>query len=139
MAGLKPLSDGQLLLTWISQASPQLLYFSPRHATAGVAMLLIGGPANVFEALGVWGYRLQLDPSLIEEAAQLLEACARKCPIDQVRQPFAAALLKRLALIKIAGQEDSVALTVTEKGSDVLAQGRAARRSRARKSRGEDQ
>ncbi|HWG43229.1 MAG TPA: hypothetical protein VN688_10620 [Gemmataceae bacterium] len=131
LAGLPPLSDQQLLLTMISQASPNLLYFSPRHATAGAALLLLGGPTNLFEAFGVWGYRLGVAPSSIEEASHLLEACEANYPIEHVREPSAALLLKRLALIKIVPTEDSVALTLTEKGASVLsrAKARAAKRS----------
>jgi hypothetical protein len=125
LAGLQPLSDQQLLLTMISQASPGLLYFSPRHATAGAALLLIGGPANLIEAFGIWGYRFRMEVPLIEEASCLLENCQVNCPIENIREPSAALLLKRLSLIKIVPSEDSVALSLTEKGSTIVSRAKA--------------
>jgi hypothetical protein len=120
LAGLPRLTDRQLLLTLLSQASPDILYFSPRHATAGVAVLLIGGPANLFQALGVWAYRIRADAALIEAASRLLVECQEKCPVMRVAEPAAALLLRRLALIKIVLSGESSALTATDKGRAVL-------------------
>jgi hypothetical protein len=133
LAGVQPMTDREWLLTAISHASPHFLYFSPRHATAGAAVLLLGGPANLFQAFGIWGSRLRLDDPLIEEAACLLAACQENYPIEQVREPYAAVLLRRLALIKVVPQEDSVALTLTEKGYALLPQrkSRSGKRSAA--------
>ncbi len=121
MAGLQRLSDTQLLLTLISQASPNILYFSPRHATAGAALILIGGPANVVQAFGIWAHRIRVEGSLIADAARLLASCQTRLPVKQVREPAAALLLKRLALIKVIPSGDSVALALTDKGFAVLA------------------
>jgi hypothetical protein len=128
LAGLQPLSDRQRMLTLISQASPHLLYFSPRHATAGAALLLLGGPAKLLEAIGSWPYLLALSPSLVEKSACLLAACKANVPIDRVRDPHAALLLKRLALIKTVPMEESVALTLTEKGASLLSPAKARER-----------
>jgi hypothetical protein len=139
LAGLPPLTNQQLMLTMISQASPNLLYFSPRHATAGAALLLLGGPANLFEAFGIWHYRLSVEPSLIEESAHLLEACEPNYPIEHVHEPCAALLLKRLALVKIVPTETSTALALTEKGASILsrAKAKADKRSTSRASEGD--
>jgi hypothetical protein len=125
LAGLQRLSEKQLLLTLISQDSSQLLYFSPRHATAGVAILLIGGPANLFQAFGIWTSRLRADESLLEESARLLAACDPQCAAEQVRKPTAALLLRRLALIKVVPGGDSPAFALTEKGSTVVSGAKA--------------
>lgn len=131
LAGLKPLSDRQLLLTLISQASPGLLYFSPRHATAGAAMILLGGPANVIEAFGIWAHRIRVEGSLIEDASRLLASCETEFPAEQVREPAAALLLRRLSLVKVVPSGESAALELTDKGLAVLSGGKAGRRKRA--------
>lgn len=127
LAGLAPLSDRQLLLTMISQVSGEFLYFSPRHATAGAAIVLLGGPAGVFEALGTWAHRIRADSTLIEEAARLLALCQAELPAKEVREPAAAFLLRRLALIKVVPHGDSAALTLTDKGFAVLSKGKTRR------------
>jgi hypothetical protein len=132
LAAVQPLSDRQLLLTLISQASPGLLYFSPRHATAGAAVVLIGGPANVFQALGIWASRIRADGPLLEEASRLVAACNGNCPIEEVREPVAALLLRRLGLIKVIPNGDSSAFTLTEKGLTVLGGAKARGRKRSR-------
>ncbi len=127
MAGLKPLSDRQLLLTLISQASPGLLYFSPRHATAGAAMILLGGPANVIEAFGIWAHRIRMGGSLLEDASRLLASCETEFPAGQVRELTAALLLRRLSLVKVVASGDSAALALTDKGFAVLSGAKAGR------------
>jgi hypothetical protein len=123
-AGLAPPSDEQMLLTYISHMSSDFFYASPRHVTAGTAAILIGGPANLFKAVGVWRPRLRADASRINDAARLLADCREKFPAAQVCRPAAASLLKRLALIKFVPAGDSVDLTVTERGAKVLSKGR---------------
>ena len=114
-------SDQQeLLLTLISHATVGISYFKLRHAVAGFAVVLIGGPANLLEALGIWVSRLRADQPLIEEASSLLAACRADYPIERVREPAAALLLKRLALIKVVPSGDSSALAPTAKGSAIL-------------------
>ncbi len=129
LAGLPRLTDQQWLLTQLSLASPGLLYFSPRHALGGSGVLLLAGPSSVFQALGLWAYRLRTDRSLIEEAGRLLMACSATCPLAEIGTPAAALLLRRLALIKVVPQGNSTAFTVTEKGSKILS------RAKVRKSR----
>src|SRR5437762_457791 len=120
LAGVKPMTDRELMLTLLSQASGQILYFSPRRATVGAALIILGGPVNVVEGIGIWAHRLPGDPALIEQAAQLLESCQVPFPFKQVRSPAAAYLLKRLALIKVVPHGESSALTVTQKGSTIV-------------------
>jgi hypothetical protein len=133
LAGLEPLSDEQRMLTLLSQVTPGLLSFSPRHATAGAAVVLIGGPANVFEGLGIWASRIRADEPLIAEASRLLTACSTNYPVEEMREPAAALLLRRLALIKVIPSGDSAALTLTDRGLTVLTgeKGRARKRSNA--------
>ncbi len=128
LSGLQPLSDGQRLLTLISQATPGLIYFSPRHASAGAAVVLLGGPLNVLEGLGIWVCRLRADPVLIEEAARLLAACREPYPVEEVREPAAALLLLRLKLIKAAPSGESAVVLLTEKGEKMLPRKKAHRR-----------
>jgi hypothetical protein len=120
LAGLEPLSEKQLFLTFAAPALPGGIYFSPRHATAGAALVLLGGPANLFQALGVWAHRIRAEDSLVEDAARLLAASRPRFPTDQVRKPAAALLLRQLALIKIVPGEGAPAFALTAKGSAVL-------------------
>lgn len=133
LAGLKPLSEKELMLTLVSQAAG-LLYFSPRHASAGAAVVLIGGPAAILQALGIWTYRIRLDSTVIDEAAEILAACKEKCPAKAVRRPAAVLLLRRLRFIKVIPDGESVAFTVTDAGHKVLsgAKPNAAKRSTGR-------
>jgi hypothetical protein len=120
LADLQPLTDEQWLLTQLSLASSNVLYFSPRHAVAGSAVLLLAGPRSVFQAFGLWTHRLRADRALIEEAAQLLRECTDTYPVQEIRQPAAALLLRHFALIKVVPQGASATLTLTEKGSKIL-------------------
>jgi hypothetical protein len=120
LAGLEPLTDGQMLLTLIGQATGAFTYFSPRHATAGAALMLLGGPANVIEAFGIWAHRHRADAELIEQAARLLVLCREELPVDEVRIPAAAFLLRRLALIKVLPRGDSAVIAPTDKGLAML-------------------
>lgn len=133
LAGLPPLTDQQLLMTLICQATPGVLYFSPRHATAGAALLLLGGPVNVFEGMGILKTRLEADEALLDAAARLLPACDAPLPVEEVEKPAAAILLRRLNLLKFIPNEDSSALTLTEKGYAALGEGR--KRSASQKKR----
>jgi hypothetical protein len=64
-AGHAPPSVEQMMLTYISHMSSDFVYASPRHVTAGTAAILIGGPANLFQAVGVWRSQFRADASLI--------------------------------------------------------------------------
>jgi hypothetical protein len=125
LAGLQPLTDRQMLLTLIGQATGAFVYFSPRHATAGAAIVLLGGPASVFEALGIWAHRIRTDTAQLEQAARLLVLCQKELPADEVGAPAAAFLLRRLALIKVLPRGESAALALTDKGMAVLSKGRS--------------
>ncbi|MBI2804326.1 MAG: hypothetical protein HYX68_05000 [Planctomycetes bacterium] len=122
LTDLQPLSDDEQMVTLIG-AAVGLSTFSPRHASAGFAFVLIGGPAGVIEAYGIWAHRLRADSRLIDEAARLLQSCDPVLPVNEVRNLAAAFLLRRLALIKVVPHEDSHALTLTEKGNKVISRG----------------
>lgn len=92
--------------------------FRPRHTVAGFAMVLIGGPASIFEGLGLWASRLPLDAAIIAEAARILPACEERCPLATIRHTRAAELLYRLGLVKMA--EGGGALTCTDRGYKLL-------------------
>ena len=131
MAGLKPLTEAQMLLTLISPVTPGVMYFSPRHASAGLAVVLIGGPAGVFEAVGIWTHRLKAEASVIEQAARFLVACRAGLPVKQIEAPAAALLLRRLGLIRVVQTGDeSTSIRLTDQGFNVLS---AAVRKRAEK------
>lgn len=131
LAELPRLTDEQMLLTLVSQATPGVLYFSPRHATRGAALVLLGGPVSVFEGWGIWNSRIQVDDALIEAASRILVDCETACPVEELTDPSAAVLLRRLSLIKVIPSEDSSALTVTEKGLKVLSGARERARKRS--------
>ncbi|MSQ93984.1 MAG: hypothetical protein EXR98_05440 [Gemmataceae bacterium] len=127
LAGLALLSDREWFLTMLSQAAGGLGYFSPRHASAGFAVVLIGGPAGVMEAIGIWAHRIRADAGLIDDAARLLDRCESVVPIGQVRNLTAAFLLHRLALVKLVPHGDQSALTLTDKGLAVVSNGKGGR------------
>jgi hypothetical protein len=133
LAGLEPLSDQQRLLTLISLASPNIVYFSPRHATAGAAVVLLGGPAAVIEAIGIWAHRIRTKGALMEDAACLLGSCQTAFPVEQIRHPAAALVLRRLHLIKVVPHGNSAALALTDKGFAVLSGGKAKKGKPARR------
>jgi len=121
-ADLPPrMPDRQELMHALVGQAVGIGYFNPRHAVAGFAVLLIGGPANVLEGLGIWATRLRADQGRIEDAACLLAACAEDYSIEEVREPASGLLLKRLALVKVIRKGDSPGLALTEKGAGILA------------------
>ena len=120
LAGLEPLTDAQMLAMLIGRATGAFMAFSPRHAIAGAALVLLGGPASVFQALGIWAHRLRADAGLIQQAAKLLVQCKAEPPVEQVRDVSAAILLRRLALVKIIPREKSAVLALTDKGHAML-------------------
>jgi hypothetical protein len=119
LSGLRPLTNAELILTIVGPKYG-LHFFSPRHASAGAAVVILGGPASVLEGLGIWISRLCADKVLIEQASELLAACLESCPVEEISNLDAAVLLKRLALVKIVPTGESSALTVTQKGESVL-------------------
>jgi hypothetical protein len=114
--GFEPLTKEQLVLTLKNRATESAIPLSPYRARTDMAMLLLGGPAGIFEAVGIWAHRLRADEVLIEEAARLLTLCKSDCPIEKVRVPAAAVLLRRLALIKVMPSGESMVLKLTDKG-----------------------
>lgn len=117
MSGLRRLTDEEYFLTIASLKIDELCYFSPRHATAGAAMILIGGPATILEALGMWTNRFGASSACIGEAATMLASCEDPMPIESIRNREAAILLRRLALVKFVPRGHSMGMTLTEKGS----------------------
>ena len=120
LAGVDPMTAAEEMLTGASLASPEMLYFSPRHATAGAAMLLLGGPANVFTAVGTWRHRLPGDTTVITDAATLLCRCGTGLAVERITTPRAAVLLARLALIKVVPKGASGIIEPTENGRSAL-------------------
>ncbi len=121
LQSVAPMTDTQLMLTYISLASPNLLYFSPRHASAGVAAILIGGPKNILSAIGNWRHRLPGSSSLVAEAADLLILAQHGVAINMIPSPRAAVLLRRLALIKPVDHGHDIEMVLTENGRETLA------------------
>ena len=119
--GVPRLTDQQWMLMAITQAAGGPVYFSPRHASAGFAVVLIGGPAGVIEAIGIWAHRLRAEAGLIEAAARMLANCEEPQPIKKLGDLSAPFLLRRLGLVKVVPLDESNAITLTDKGSGLLA------------------
>ena len=124
-AALEPLTEWQRALTAFSQATPGFVYFSPRHASAGIAFLLLAGPESLFSATKLWRSQLPADPEAQANALGLLQDLQRPSLASQV-PPEAATTLHRLGLIKILPGEgrsldgfDSI-VAITEKGQSLL-------------------
>jgi hypothetical protein len=81
---------------------------------------LIGGPSNIFKAIGALRSRFQADNLLFNDAARLLVECRENYPRANVRRPNAAILLKRLALIKFLPNANSADLILTKRGTKLL-------------------
>ena len=134
LEGLKPMTDKQLLSMLVIETALGVNCFSPRHASAGLALVLLGGPAGVFKAIGIWAHRIRVDDATIENAANLLASCRTKLSANDVGDPFAAIVLRRLSLIKVVPHGHYFALTLTDKGRGVLSNGK-----RGKEMRGSDQ
>jgi ELWxxDGT repeat protein len=92
------------------------------------------------DPIGIWAYRMRAEGPLVDEAARLLTLCEAACAPERIREPAAALMLRRLALIKVVPSGDSVVLTLTEKGLTekglaALTGGRARRRKTRQVSR----
>jgi hypothetical protein len=128
LRGLRPANDRDFMLgVLMSQAVGPVLLFSPRHATAGFATVLIGGPANIFEGIGIWNARMDVDDNLLHDAAALLILCKDQHPLKKVRNVQPAVLLRKLGLIKIVTASDDDRICLTEKGRSMLGGNRAKR------------
>lgn len=119
LANVPRLTEQQWMLMIAGQALG-VHYFSPRHALAGFAVVLLGGPANLFQALGIWQWRLRVDASLIQDASRLLVKCREDVSAKQLRDLRAAMLLKRLQLIKLTQDAAGPAVTATDTGRRLL-------------------
>lgn len=75
-----------------------------RHSTAGAGVVLIGGPANIFEALSLYRHRIRAGHRQIAQAAELVDrVSAGDVAIDQLDEADSQALhiLSRLKFIKV--------------------------------------
>ena len=52
LRGIAPMTNTQKALTFISHASPHMLYFSPLHAAGGLVELLTSGFRPLFDGIG---------------------------------------------------------------------------------------
>ena len=123
LADLEPLTDEQMLLTQLSLGSDELLYVSPRHATAGTAARLISGPANMVSAWRTARCRLPVDKVLLEAMAALLARCGEGCAVRSIADARAALTLRKLNLVKVRTQGEEDCLVLTERGQQVVRAG----------------
>ncbi len=91
-----------------------------RRSLSGAAAVLIGGPANLFEAWATWHHRLPTGDRLLHEAATVFQEADRGLDLRSVRDPAAVNVLHRLGLIRteVTGR-DTVTIRLTQKGQDV--------------------
>jgi hypothetical protein len=115
LAALPRLAEPHMLVRTLALAAG-VPVVSSRHALAGSALFLIGGPANLFQALRFWAARIRADAALIEEASRLLTRCDPQSPALPSRDAAAALLLLRLTLVKVVPSGDAAALALTDKG-----------------------
>ena len=120
LAGVGRMTEQQLLLTALSQASGSVLQLSPEHASVGAAALLLGGLSNLIESLAMWRHRLPTNPQLVMEAAEMLNAAGGGLSMKKIREPQPAILLRRLALIKAVPRGDSSDIVLTERGQKLV-------------------
>ncbi len=116
MKSVDPLRPDQEA-TW---ALPQIAA-GPRHASAGFAVLLLGGPENIVDAVASWRSRLRVDGPLYFAAADLLGRAAQGVELEVIDDPRPFVLLRRLRLVKVEEREEGLGCVVlTEKGRDAL-------------------
>ncbi len=91
-----------------------------REGLAAAASALIGGPANVLEAVADWRGRLPCGDEFIAEAAKVMADAPTKPTAESVN-PRAAAVLYRLGLIKAErGEGGQMQIATTQKGLELL-------------------
>ena len=93
--------------------------FSPRHATAGAAMLLIGGPASIITGYAVYRSRHPVDQETLSTASEILKQSVHGMDPHKIKDKKAAILLRRLGLVT-AKDVGGIRLVATEKGKRVL-------------------
>jgi hypothetical protein len=126
LAGVGRMTNEERIVTLVSPVAPGALLVSPRHAVAGMAMILLGGPANIVSAISLWAHRIHADKQLLGEAALVLCLCEEGCLVPQLPNLAAALLLRRLALIKPVAGSDATRLELTDKGHRLIGSSRKA-------------
>ena len=121
-AGVAPLAAGEALQEHVALGLGYVTGFPvvTRRSLAGAAAVLIGGPANLFEAWATWHHRLPTGDRLLHEAAIIFEEAERGLDLRSVHDRAAGNLLHRLGLIRteVSGR-DTVTIRLTQKGEDV--------------------
>lgn len=120
MRGIAPMTDTQRALTFISQASPNVLYFSPLHAGAGLVELMSSGFRPFFDGLGQYLNRVSESPDVQTQAAEILVQTANGLPLRSVGSPEALLLLRQLKLVRIEIRGVTDTLLPTERGERLL-------------------
>lgn len=100
-----------------------------RQSAAGIASLLIGGPANIMDSMALWRTRIRGSSASIEAAAQALSQSAKGVPVSMIADRSAIAILHRLGLVKVVNEQNKLIVRSTVKGSEIVAKAsqRAAR------------
>ena len=91
-----------------------------RQSAAGIASLLIGGPANIMDSVAIWRTRIRGNATQVESAAQTLTQSAKGIPVSMVHDKTAIVILHRLGLVKVVSEQDKLAVRTTIKGSEML-------------------
>lgn len=93
-----------------------------RQSLAGLASLLIGGPANVMESVSIWCSRLPTDSAFIARTAKTLQDSRDGLAAQSVGDPRVIVVLHRLGLIKATSHGlGKIELQPTAKGMELLA------------------
>ncbi len=125
-AGVAPLTGAEEVQEQVALGLGYVTGFPvvTRRSLAGAAAVLIGGPANLFEAWSTWRHRLPAGDRLLHEAAITFEEADRGLDLHSVRDPAAVNVLHRLGLIRteVTGR-DTVTIRLTQKGEDVARPG----------------
>jgi hypothetical protein len=91
-----------------------------RQSAAGIASLLIGGPANIMDAIGLWRRRLHAGPELLASAGQVLRESRQGISPQMVKDQRAIVLLHRLGLVKSSHEQGKLQIIATLKGADLI-------------------
>lgn len=120
LANLEPLAPGEPLgwnATMVAAHGLGVPILT-RRSLAGLGAVLLGGPANLFDAIDVWRHRLPRCDVRI--AHRLLMDCRGGLNLESIQDHTAMLVLYRLQLIRVRHGDATLQAHPTAKGDAIL-------------------
>lgn len=125
LRGIAPMTNTQKALTFISHASPHMLYFSPLHAAGGLVELLTSGFRPLFDGIGQFLNLLSTAEDVQSQAADMLAKAERgRFAMQSIKSPEPLLLLRQLKLVRVELRGVTELLLPTERGEALLSRTR---------------